>query len=116
MLKTVLVVDDSAMMRKIVMKLLKEADYEVIGQASGGQQAIQRYQELKPDFVTMDITMPDMDGISAGVEIMTFSPDAKILFMSNLEGDKYRDEVARIGGLGIVKKHGSEALDILKQL
>ena len=114
--KTVLVVDDSSMMRKIIIKLLQPAGYEIVGEAASGAESIKLYQTLRPDVVTMDITMRDMDGIAAASEIKTFDPEAKILFMSNLEGDKYRDEVERVGGLGMVNKHDNKALEILAAL
>ena len=65
----VLVVDDAAFMRMMVKDILTKNGYEVVGEAENGMKALEKYQELKPDLTTMDITMPEMDGISAVKEI-----------------------------------------------
>ena len=65
MSKRVLVVDDAAFMRMMIKDILQKGGYEVVGEAEDGKRAIEKYKELKPDLVTMDITMPDMDGITA---------------------------------------------------
>ncbi|PNR97307.1 chemotaxis protein CheY [Petrotoga miotherma DSM 10691] len=82
MAKTVLIVDDAAFMRMMLKDILTKANYEVIGEASNGQEAVEKYQELKPNFVTMDITMPVKDGIQATKEIMKIEPNAKIIVCS----------------------------------
>lgn len=82
MAKTVLIVDDAAFMRMMLKDILTKANYEVVGEASNGQEAIEKYQELKPNFVTMDITMPIKDGIQAIKEIKKIDPNAKIIVCS----------------------------------
>ncbi len=77
MAKTVLIVDDAAFMRMMLKDILTKANYEVVGEASNGQEAIEKYQELKPNFVTMDITMPIKDGIQAIKEIKKIDSNAK---------------------------------------
>lgn len=108
--KRILVVEDSTMMRKVIMKTLKEAGHEIVGEASSGIEALELYQTLRPDLVTMDITMRGMDGITAAKEIKTLDSDAKILILSNLDEEKYREEVDRIGVLGLVNKHKTEQI------
>ncbi len=108
--KRILVVEDSTMMRRVIMKVLKEAGHEIVGEASSGTDAIEMYQELKPDIVTMDITMRGMDGLTASKEIMAIDSDAKILILSNLDEEKYRDEVENIGALGLVNKHQTDQI------
>jgi len=103
--KRILVVEDSTMMRRIIIKALKEAGHEIVGEGRCGQDALEMYQELKPDLVTMDITMRGMDGITAAREIMNFDDDARILILSNLDEKKYRDEANKIGAIGLVNKH-----------
>ena len=110
MSKRILVVEDSTMMRRIIMKVLKEAGHEIVGEASSGQEALDLYQSLKPDLVTMDITMRGMDGIAASREIMAIDSDAKILILSNLDEDKYRDEIDKIGAIGLVNKHKTDQI------
>ena len=79
---TVLVCDDAIFMRTMIADILSSAGYEVVGEAETGAQAVQKYRELKPDLVTMDIVMPDMGGIEAVREICKDDPDAKILMCS----------------------------------
>ena len=78
----VLVVDDAAFMRMMVKDILTKNGYEVVGEAENGMKALEKYQELKPDLTTMDITMPEMDGISAVKEIKKVDPNAKIVMCS----------------------------------
>ncbi|GAB6098127.1 chemotaxis protein CheY [Halanaerocella petrolearia] len=82
MAKSVLVVDDAQFMRTMLTKLIEENGYEVAGEAVNGEEAVQKYQDLAPDLVTMDITMPKMDGIEAIREIMKLNSDAKIIVCS----------------------------------
>ena len=110
MSKRILVVEDSTMMRRVIIKVLQEAGHEVVGEASSGQRAIELYQELKPDLVTMDITMRGMDGITASKEILNLDKSAKILVLSNLDEEKYRDEVNKIGTIGLVNKHKTDQI------
>ncbi|MFV0502721.1 MAG: response regulator [Lachnospirales bacterium] len=80
--KTVLLVDDAAFMRMILKEMLTKNGYEVIGEAENGLEAITKYEELKPGLTLMDITMPEMDGISATKEICTKFPEANIIICS----------------------------------
>lgn len=81
-LKRVLIVDDTKFMRDILKNILKKKDLEIVGEASNGKEAVIKYQELKPDLVTMDIIMPEMDGIEAVKKIMQIDPSARILMCS----------------------------------
>jgi two-component system, chemotaxis family, chemotaxis protein CheY len=78
----ILVVDDAAFMRMMLKNIILELGHEVVGEAGNGQQALAMFQELQPDLVTMDITMPDMDGIAAVKEIRAVDPNAKIIMVS----------------------------------
>lgn len=80
--KTVLITDDTAFMRMTLKNVIEKNGYSVVGEAADGEEAVALYQELKPDMVTMDITMPKMDGITAIKEIMKVDPDAKIIVCS----------------------------------
>ncbi|NGQ95185.1 response regulator [Brevibacillus sp. SYP-B805] len=77
----ILIVDDAAFMRHMLAQMVAGV-HEVCGEASTGVEAVKKYKELRPDIVTMDITMPDMQGIDAVREIIAFDPDAKILMCS----------------------------------
>ena len=78
----VLVVDDAAFMRMMIKDILSKNGYEIVGEAENGQKAVEKYQELKPDLTTMDITMPEMDGITAVKEIKKMDPAAKVIMCS----------------------------------
>lgn len=80
--KRVLVVDDTAFMRMSLRNVLEKNGYEVVGEAADGEEAVAKYKELKPDVVTMDITMPKKDGITAIKEIIAEDPDAKVIVCS----------------------------------
>jgi len=81
----VLVVDDALFMRKMLSDILKKEGFEVVGEADNGKDAVEKYRELKPDLVTMDIVMPKMeeiDGVAAVREIVKIDPQAKIIMVS----------------------------------
>jgi two-component system chemotaxis response regulator CheY len=78
----VLIVDDAAFMRMTLKKMIEELGYEVVGEAVDGNDAVEKYKELQPDLVTMDITMPNKDGITATREIREYDPKAKIIISS----------------------------------
>src|SRR5690625_29730 len=82
MSKTVLIVDDAAFMRMMIKDILNKNDFEVVGEAENGVQAVEQYKELQPDLVTMDITMPEMDGIGALKEIKQMNPSAIVIMCS----------------------------------
>lgn len=78
----ILVVDDAAFMRMMLKDILTKGGHEVVGEAGNGLEAIDQYGKLKPDLVTMDITMPEMEGIEALKRIKTDDPKAKIIMCS----------------------------------
>ncbi len=78
----VMIVDDAVFIRMALAKILAEDHHEVVGQAGTGVEAIEVYKKVKPDLVTMDITMPDMDGIEALRGILEFDPNAKVIMCS----------------------------------
>ncbi|QFF98542.1 response regulator [Psychrobacillus glaciei] len=82
MSKRILIVDDAAFMRMMIKDILTKNGFEVVGEAGDGAQAVEKYAELKPDLVTMDITMPEMDGITALKEIKGKNPNAVIIMCS----------------------------------
>ncbi|GIQ68633.1 chemotaxis protein CheY [Xylanibacillus composti] len=82
MANKILVVDDAAFMRMMIKDILTKNGYEVVGEASDGAVAIEKFKELKPDLVTMDITMPEMDGITALKEIKKIDSNAKVIMCS----------------------------------
>lgn len=115
--KSILVVDDSSIMRKMIKQTLIGAGHSVVGEAKNGDDAVALYQSLNPDLVTMDITMRGMDGIAAAKTILAFDANAKIVMLSNLDEDKFSQEAAQIGAKGYINKHKTaEILDLINQL
>ena len=82
MAKNILICDDAAFMRMMIKDILTKNGYTVAGEAENGLKAVEKYAELKPDIVTMDITMPEMDGIEALKEIKKVDAGAKIVMCS----------------------------------
>jgi two-component system, chemotaxis family, chemotaxis protein CheY len=81
-MKRVMIVDDAMFMRMVLRGMLEKNGYEVVGEAKDGIEAISAYERLKPDLVTMDITMPNMNGVQAVTGILVFDPKAKIIMCS----------------------------------
>ncbi len=82
MANRILIVDDAAFMRMMIKDILTKNGFEVVGEAGDGAEAVEKFKELKPDLVTMDITMPEMDGITSLKKIKEIDPDAKIIMCS----------------------------------
>lgn len=80
--KKVLITDDTAFMRMTLKNVLEKNGFEIAGEAEDGLQAVEKYGQLNPDLVTMDITMPNMDGITAIKHIVEKNPEAKIVVVS----------------------------------
>lgn len=108
--KRILIVDDSSIMRRMIKQTLEGEHYSIVGEAKNGSDAIEMYKNLNPDIVTMDITMREMDGFAAAKEILGLDPDAQIIFLSNLDEEKYSREAIRIGAKGYVNKHNAKAI------
>jgi len=78
----VLIVDDAAFMRMMIKDILTKNGFEVVGEAENGAKAVEKWQELRPDLTTMDITMPEMDGITAVKQIKQIDANAKVIMCS----------------------------------
>ena len=110
-MKRVLIVDDAVFMRRTISMTLHEAKFEVVGEAGTGVVGVQKYKELKPDVVTMDITMPDMDGIKAIKLIKEFDPNCKIVVISAMGQDAMVKEALKAGADNfLVKPFKPEAI------
>lgn len=104
MSKRVLIVDDAYFMRNLLKKALKEAGYDVIGEAKNGKEGIKLYFELKPDIVTMDINMPDISGIEVTKQILSKDPHAKIIAVTGNNDDAVKQEILNAGALEYLQK------------
>jgi two-component system chemotaxis response regulator CheY len=100
----VLVVDDAAFMRKMVSDALTKAGHEVIAEATNGQEAVDQFQALKPDLATLDITMPEKDGLTALSEIMSLDPSARVIMCSALGQESKVMESIKLGARDFVVK------------
>lgn len=78
----ILICDDTLFMRHMLKNILESGGHEVIGEATNGQEAIEQYRSLNPDLVTMDITMPELDGVNALAKIKELDPKAKVIMVS----------------------------------
>lgn len=103
-MKRVLIVDDAAFMRMAIRNILVKHDFEVIDEAENGLVGLNKYKELKPDLVTMDITMPEMTGLDALKEIIAFDPGAKIVMVSAMGQEQMVMEAIRNGAKSFIVK------------
>lgn len=100
----VLIVDDAKFMRVTLSTMLKNGNYEIAGEAENGEEAIKLYKELNPDIVTMDITMPVMNGIEAIKAIKKFDPHAEIVVCSAMGQQKVVVEAIESGASDFISK------------
>ncbi len=103
-MKRVLIVDDAAFMRVSIKNMLTKHGYEVIGEAENGKVAIQKFQELAPDIITMDITMPEMDGLASLKKILAINPSANVVMISAMGQESMVREAVLSGAKGFIVK------------
>lgn len=103
-MKRVLIVDDSSFIRVQLKSILAKGGFEVAGEAADGQIAVNKYKELQPDIVTMDITMPEKDGIEALKEILAIDPNAKVIMISAMGQEMYVLKAVTSGAKGFIVK------------
>jgi two-component system chemotaxis response regulator CheY len=100
----ILIVDDSSIMRRNLRTILAQGKHTVVGEATNGQEAVVEYEKSKPDLVTMDITMPVMDGIEAVKKIIEKFPEARIVMVSALDQKKMVFEALQNGARHYIVK------------
>lgn len=100
----VLIVDDAAFMRMMIKDILEKNGFEIVGEASNGLKAVEIYKKEKPDVVTMDITMPDMDGIEAVKAIKAFDPAARVIMCSAMGQQTMVMDAIRAGARDFIVK------------
>lgn len=117
-MKRVLIVDDAAYIRLSIRKILESSDFNVVGEAENGFEAIKKYEMLKPDIVTMDINMPGMDGVQTLYEIKKHDAEAKVVMISALGHEEWVRKAVRGGAKKFIVKpfNADYVLDTLKQL
>ncbi|BCJ87925.1 response regulator [Effusibacillus dendaii] len=107
----ILITDDSLFARKVLARILQKAGHMIVGEAKNGIESIEKYKQLRPDLVTMDITMPEMDGMSALKEIKKTDPDA-IVIMCTAMGQSFLISEAILEGAQdfIIKPYSEQAI------
>jgi two-component system chemotaxis response regulator CheY len=100
----ILVVDDAAFMRMMVKNILSANGHEIVGEAGDGVQSLEKYEQLKPDLVTMDIVMPQLDGIEATKEIVRSHPNARIVMCTAVGQQGKVLEAMKAGAKGYIIK------------
>ena len=111
----VLIVDDAAFMRLSMKTMMEKNGFEVVGEAENGAEAIIKYNELKPDIVTMDITMPVMDGLQALSQIMRLDSKAKVIMITAMGQETMVKEAVISGAKGFVIKPFKE-IDVIQTI
>ena len=102
--KKILLVDDAAFMRMMLKDILTKNGYEIVGEAENGAKAVEKYKEVTPDLVTMDITMPEMDGISALKNIRSIDSNAKVVMCSAMGQQAMVIEAIQAGARDFIVK------------
>ncbi len=117
--RRVLVVDDAIFMRNMIKDIFAQAgDFEVVGEAAHGLEAVEKFKELKPDLVTMDIVMPFKSGIEATREIMKIDPDSVIVMCSALGQEQLVMEAIEAGAADFIVKpfKADEVLQVVRKV
>lgn len=97
MKKTIMIVDDSILIRNEIGKLLEGTDYEVVCQCRSGEEALETYEKILPDIVTMDIILPGIDGLETSKQLLIKHPKAGIVIISSLVYDRTMQIVQELG-------------------
>jgi len=102
--KSVLICDDAVVMRMMIKGILTKGGYEVVGEAENGAIAVEMYKNLAPAFVTMDMVMPELDGINAVKQIIAQDPAAKIIMCTSMGQQQLVVDAIKAGAKGFVTK------------
>ncbi|HUW65095.1 MAG TPA: response regulator [Spirochaetia bacterium] len=100
----ILIVDDAVFMRMMIKNILTKNGFDVVGEAENGYMAVKMFHELKPDLITMDITMPEMDGIAGVKEIRKNDPSARIIMVSAMGQQAMVMEAIQAGAKDFIVK------------
>ncbi len=104
MAKRLLIADDSALIRRMIAEVLTQSGWQVVGEAGNGAEAVEKYKQLRPDAVTLDIVMPETDGLYALDGILAFDPNARVVVVSALNQTKLITEAIRKGAYDFIAK------------
>lgn len=115
--KRILIVDDSPIIRLMLKDILEYNNYQIVGECENGEEAVEKYKELKPDLVTMDIVMPKKNGIEALDEILRFDKDANVVMVTAIDQRESLMKAIRIGASDYIVKpfENDRVLSAIKQ-
>lgn len=103
-MRKILVVDDALVVRMLIRKILERAGFDVVGEAKTGSEAVEKYKELRPDVVTMDIIMDEMDGLEATDRIKRFDPGAMVIITSSVHQKEMMARAFEAGACSYIVK------------
>lgn len=114
----ILIIDDSRTSRRVLRNLLSENGHEVIGEASDGQDGYEKYIELKPDVVTLDITMPVLDGLGSLEKILTYDDKAKVIMVTAAGQKEKMVSAIKLGAVEFIQKpfDKNQILDVISRI
>ena len=104
MKKTIMIVEDELFFRELLRDILEKADYTVVAEAADGIEALEKYRQLRPDIIIMDIFMPGKNGIEATQEIISFDANAKVFMCSGVGYDEHVEAALQAGAKGVILK------------
>lgn len=102
--KRVLIVDDAVVMRMMIRDILSKNGFEIVGEAQNGAEAVEKYKNLRPDIVTMDMVMPGVDGVAAVKQIVAADPQARILMCTSMGQEALLNEAIEAGAKSYITK------------
>jgi two-component system chemotaxis response regulator CheY len=113
----IIIVDDAAFMRMMIRDILTKNNFEVVGEATNGEEAVSKYIELQPDLVTLDITMPGMDGVTVLKKIREYDPSARVVMCSAMGQQAMVVEAIQNGAKDFINKpfHPQKVVEILRR-
>lgn len=114
----VMIVDDAAFMRMVIKDILIKNGHEVVAEAVDGADAVEKYPEVKPELVFLDIVMPNMEGIDALKEIMKMEPEAKVVMCSSIGQQSVVTEAIKLGAQDFIVKpfDAEKVLEVINKI
>ena len=100
----ILVVDDSPMFRIVLKEMFELLEQNVVGEADCGEAALEQFQKLKPEVVTLDISLPDIDGLTVFQQMKRLNPKIKVMLVTGNDQDKVIEQAEELGALGLITK------------
>lgn len=114
----ILIVDDSMFMRSILKNILEKEKYQIIGEANNGNECIEKYKELKPDLITIDMIMPEMNGIDTVRKLMQINSKIKVIMVSAMGQQVLIEEALKAGAKNFIIKpfQPEKVIETIKQV